>query len=337
VANMKATKVYHDADIDSSVLDGGKIAIIGYGNQGRSHALNLRDSGFKVIVGNIKDSYWDQALKDGFEVYPIDKAVELSDIIYILLPDEMQPNVYRQMIEGKLKPGKTLVFASGFNIHFKWISVPEHVDVVMEAPRMLGFGVREHYLDKSGFPTLIAVHQDASGNAHKTVLALAKAIGATKMGAFESSFEEEAVLDCFSEQGCYAGMYALIQKHFEIAVEAGYSPEIVVLELWKSGELLDEIRAWMKDGIFRQIKYHSHTSGYGSLTRGPRLVGSETEKQLRTTLYELQHGYFARELMMEFLTGETVFNKLVQEALSHPINEVEERVTKQLQAESTSR
>ena len=332
VSRTRNTKVYHDSDVDASILKARTIAVVGYGNQGRAHALNLRDSGFNVVVGNIRDSYWKQAEKDGLKVYSIDKAVQLSDIIYILIPDETQPKVYQEMIEKNLSPGKTLVFASGFNIHFKWIKAPDYVDVVMEAPRMLGFGVREHYVNRTGFPTLIAVHQDASGKAKQTVLALAKAIGATKMGAFESSFEEEAILDCFSEQGCMAGMYALFQKHFEVAVEAGYSPEVVVLELWKSGELLDEIRAWMKDGIFKQTKYHSHTSGYGSLTRGPRLVTADTETQLRKILQELQEGKFADELMREFQSGEKLYKRLTQEAISHPINKAEENLNKELQA-----
>ena len=318
--------VYFDEDVDLSVLKNKTIAVIGYGNQGQAHALNFRDSGLSVIVGNIKDAYWEMAEKDGFEVHTIDKAVELGDIVCIFIPDEMQPEVYQKMIESKLSPGKALVFASGFNIHFGFIEPPEFVDVGMEAPRMIGVGVRDRFVKELGFPTLIAVQQDASGKAKEIVLALAKAVGATRVGAFESSFEEEVVLDTFSEQGCFAGLYALFQAQFEILVEAGYNPDLVVLELWKSGEIIEEIKAWVETGFFKQMGFHSTTSQYGSMTRGPRIVTEETRKTLRRHLEEIQSGIFAREWMVEQRSGCPVFRMLKKNCLSHGINEVEERL-----------
>jgi len=318
------TKVHYDEDADLSIIKDKTIAIIGYGNQGRAHALNMRDSGLNIIIGNIKDEYWERAEKDGFKVYTIDKAAEMADILFILLPDEIQPEVYENHIQRELQKNKVLCFAAGFSIHFGFISPPKFVDVVMEAPRMIGHGVRDTYVRGTGYPTLIGIYQDASGKAKDIVLAIAKASGGTKGGAFMSSFEEEAVLDIFSEQGCFAGMYELFAAHFETAVESGYNPLIVVLELWKSGEFVEEVKAWVEEGFFKQMSGHSPTSQYGSMTRGPLYVTEEIRKTFRKVLNDIQTGVFAREWMMEQKMGKPVFNQLKRRALTHPINKAEE-------------
>lgn len=321
-------EIYYDKDVDLSILRNKIIAIIGYGNQGRAHALNIRDSGLKVIVGNIDDEYGDKAKKDGFEVYAIDRASALADVVFILLPDEIQPEIYEKYVQNKLKKGKILCFASGFAIHFGLISPPECVDVVMEAPRMLGIGVRDSFAKRRGYPTLVAVHQDASGQAKSIVLGIAKASGGTKGGAFMSSFREEAVLDLFTEQGCLAGLYDLFKAHFEVAVEAGYNPLVVVLELWKSGEILEEVKAWTEIGLFKQMSMHSLTSQYGSLTRGPLLVTHETKRTLKKHLEDIQNGMFAQEWIAEQNAGKPSFSKLKKRVLEHPINKIEEELDK---------
>lgn len=318
-------RVYFDQDADLSILEDKTVAILGYGNQGRAQSLNIRDSGVEdIIVGSIRDASWERAVKDGFEVYPIDEAAKRGDIILMLIPDEAQPTVFKSQIRGNLDRGDILVFAHGYNIHFGFISPPEFVDVVLVAPRMIGWGLRELYLKGEGAPAYVAVHQDYSGNALDTALALAKAIGATRAGAIESSFAEETEIDLYIEQALWAAITRVMLLSFELLVEEGYSPEVVALELYGSGEASEVMKAMAEIGFYKQISLHSQTSQYGTLSRGPLLVGDEFKEYLKEILEEIRTGRFAREWAVEQTMGYPVFRKLKERALKHPINKAEE-------------
>ncbi|HID17440.1 TPA: ketol-acid reductoisomerase [Candidatus Bathyarchaeota archaeon] len=323
-------KVYYDEDADLSVLKGKTMAIIGYGNQGRAQGLNMRDSGLEVIVGSRKDPSWDRAVEDGFKVYPIREAAELGDAIFMLVPDEAQREVFEKYVRNGLKEGKALVFAHGYNIHYGFISPPSYVDVIMVAPRMIGWGLRELFLKGQGAPAYVAVQQDASGKAKEKALAIAKAIGATRAGAIELSFAEETEIDHFMEQAVWAAIDRILTLSFEVLVEAGYPPEVVSLELYGSGEAAEVMRAMAEMGLFKQMALHSQTSQYGTLSRGPRVIKDDLKRTMRGILEEIKLGVFAREWELEQKLGYPVFNKLKERALKHPINEAEEAVKKLL-------
>lgn len=317
---------YYDEDADLSAVKDETIAIIGYGNQGRAQGLNMRDSGLNVVVGNIKDASWDMAAKDGFEVYSIGDAAELAGVILLLVPDEVQPEVFEEEVKNKLRPGKSLVFAHGYNIHYGFITPPKYVDVLLLAPRMMGVYVRELFVKGSGAPAFIFAHQNASGKAKEKTLALAKAIGATRAGAMEISFAEETELDHFTEHFIMPVIIRALQLSFEVLVEEKYTPEAVVLEHYASGELSEIFKEMAKVGIFKQMPLHSTTSQYGTLSYGKRVMPDETKKLIKEIIREIKTGVFAREWMMEQKTGYPVFKKLRQMVFTHPINEVERRL-----------
>jgi len=320
--------VYRDGDADLSVLEGRTVAVIGYGNQGRAQALNMRDSGLRVVVGNIRDAYWERAVQDGFEAHSIREAARLGDFVFMLVPDEVQGEVYGGHVEAGLKAGKALVFAHGYNIRYGLIRPPRDVDVLLVAPRMVGVGVRDLYLRGSGAPAFVGVHQDASGEAWKRVLAVAKAIGATRAGAIRSSFAEETEIDHFMEQATWAAIDRIFQLSFEVLVEAGYPPEVVALELYGSGEAAGIMAQMAELGLYRQFDLHSKTSQYGTLTRGPRIIPDEMKEEMRAMLREIREGVFVREWEGDRARGYPVFNRVKEAALNHPINEAEERMRK---------
>ena len=321
-------KAYYDEDADLSVLEDKTMAIIGYGNQGRAQGLNLRDSGLRVIVGNVRDAYWEKAVKEGFQVYSIHEAAELGDILFMLVPDEVQREVYENHVKDGLKEGKALVFAHGYNIHYGFIDPPDYVDVLLVAPRMIGTGVRGLYLKGSGAPAFVGVYRDASGEAWKRTLAIAKAIGATRAGAIESSFAEETEIDHFMEQATWAAIGRILQLSFEVLVEAGYPPEIVALELYGSGEAAEVMQKMAEVGFFKQLSLHSRTSQYAQLTRGPRMITNAMKERMRWVVSEIKNGIFAREWEKEQALGYPVFNKAKEDALKHPINEAEQKIKK---------
>lgn len=320
--------VYYEKDADLSILKDKTMAIIGYGNQGRAQALNMRDSGLKVIIGNIEDSYWNKAVADGFEVYPIDRAAELGDLIFMHIPDEFQKTVYENYIRNKLKEGKALVFAHGHNINYGFIAPPKNVDVLLVAPRMLGSGVRSLFVSGTGAPAFVAVHQDATGEAWKRVLAISKAIGATRVGVIASSFAEETEIDQFMEQFLGAAIGRIKELSFEVLVEAGYAPEIVALEMFCSGEAIEEAKHVVKDGFFKSMEFGSRTAQYGMLTRGSRVISDDIKMNMREILQEIRTGVFAREWELEQMMGFPVFKKLKDRAYRHSINRVEEKIKK---------
>lgn len=308
-------------DADPAVLSGETVAVIGYGNQGRAQAINLRRAGHQVIVGNQEDDSWRQALGDGFKPLAMDAAVARAEIVLLLLPDEIAPDIYRRMIEPHLGRGKTLVFASGYNITYKFIVPPREVDVILVAPRMIGQGVLDLTARGEGFPVLAAVKQDASGRALATTLAIAHGIGAfMPHGAVvESSFEEETLVDLFSEHTWAGAMLFLLERAFKLLVETGVSPEVALLELYASGELAEIGRAMASLGMWNQLKLHSHTSQFGQLTHGAQFIGADSEALMRNAIAEIRDGTFARRWAAEQAAGSPTFQRLLSEVLESPV------------------
>jgi ketol-acid reductoisomerase len=289
--------IYHDQDADTAVLRGHTVAILGYGNQGSAQARNLRDSGVDVVVGNIDDAYRQQALADGFEVLPIAEASARADLLFLLTPDEVMPEVYEQQVAPHLRPGDLLDFAHGYNIAFGLITPPAFVDVVFIAPRMIGAGVRDSYRSGAGFASFVGVHQDATGSAKARMLALAKALGSTRAGCLEMSMKDEATLDLFTEQAFGPAFGRVLMTAIDTLVEAGYPPEAVLMELYLSGELAYSFLKLRELGALKQHELHSHTSQYGTISRSPRYfdLAPLLQQKMRESLEEIRSGAFARE------------------------------------------
>lgn len=323
-------KVYHDNDANLDLLKNKKIAIIGYGIQGRGQALNLRDSGLSVIVSELEGTEnYKNALQDNFKPVPAAEAARYADIIQVLTQDHVQAKVYKEAIEPNLKRNKALVFSHGFNIHFKEIIPPKDIDVFMVAPKGPGALVRQQYQEGKGVPCLVAVFQDASGNALKLGLAYAKAIGGTRAGVIETTFKEETETDLFGEQAVLCGgATELIKAGFDTLVEAGYQPEIAYFECLHELKLITDLI--YKTGIQGMRKRVSDTAEYGDLTRGKRVINTETRKIMKEILKEVQSGKFAKEWIEENKKGRPVFNKLSLEQDKHPIEEVGRRLRKMM-------
>jgi ketol-acid reductoisomerase len=314
-------KKYYEADADIRVLKGKRIAVIGYGSQGRGQSLNLRDSGLDVVIGLRPGKSWDAAAKDGMKVMKVADAVKSADIVQILLPDESQGAVFRNEILPNLKENKCLMFSHGFNIHFGQIVPPATVDVIMVAPKGPGFMVRRQYEEGKGVPALIAVHQDSTGKAHQIALAYAKGIGATRAVVLETSFREETETDLFGEQAVLCGgITSLIKAGFETLVDAGYAPEMAYLEVLHETKLIVDLI--YEGGLTNMRKYVSNTAQYGDLTRGPRVIGEESYIAMEEILEEIQSGKFAREWMLENMVNRPVFNALTKADEEHLIEEV---------------
>ena len=319
---MSEMKMYYDNDADLSVLDGKKIAVIGYGIQGRAQALCLRDSGLDVIVSQRPNSpNYDKAVADGFTPVSAAEAAAQADLIQILTQDHIQAAVYKESIEPNLTAGKALVFSHGFNIHFGQIVPPKNVDIFMIAPKGPGALVRQCYVADTGVPSLVAIYQDATGNAMKLALAYAKGLKATKAGVLETTFAEETETDLFGEQAVLCGgVSELIMAGFDTLVEAGYQPEIAYFEVCHElGLILDLIHNFGIEGMRRRV---SDTAEYGDLTRGPRVVTEETRDEMYNILREIQDGTFAKEWTLENMSGRPCFNALLREGDEHPIVEV---------------
>jgi len=319
---------YHDEDADLSALANETIAVVGYGNQGRSQALNLRDSGLKVIVGNIGDASKDRAREDGFEAFDIAEAVRRADVVMLLIPDEVMPEVWARDVRPNLKQGACVSFASGYTITFGAIVPEPHLDVVMIAPRMIGPGVRDRFVDGKGFPSFVGVHQDATGRAKPRMLALARGIGSTKTGCLELTFAQEAHLDLFTEQGFGPMMGIALRQSIELLVEQGYPPEAVVMEIFASGELGYAFQRAADTGLFAQNAFHSHTSQYGSMTRSARVMDIDLKARLLDHLDDIRSGRFAAEWKAEQQNGLQLFNQMKEMARFHPLFDWEQRTRK---------
>ena len=288
---------YFDDDADLALLAGKTVAIIGYGNQGRSQALNMKDNGLDVVVGNIEDEYAETARADGWDVQTIEAAAAAGDVLMMLTSDDCQPEVYENWVKKSLKLGDVISFAHGFNIHYGEITPSPEVDVIMVAPRMLGEGVRATFLEGRGFPSLIAVAQDTSGKAMGVCLALSKAIGSTKMGVLESSFEEEVMIDLFEEH--QPGLYAL-RCMYEALVEAGCSPEAVMLDLYASGESVKFAEYGRDLGAFERMKRASVTAQFGHLVWSKQYFDHDkTMDGMREMLGNIKDGSFIKALKAE--------------------------------------
>lgn len=315
-------KMYYDKDADLQILKKRTIGIIGYGNQGHAQAQNLRDSGLKVIIGELKDTpNWEKAVKDSFTVKSAAEVAKEAEIIQVLIPDEYQAQMYQEDISSSLEKDNALVFSHGFNIHFHQIIPPDWIDVFMIAPKGPGVLVRRTYLEGKGVPCLIAVHQDASGSAKQLALAYAKGIGGTRAGVIETTFREETETDLFGEQTVLCGgVTALIKAGFETLVEAGYQPEMAYFECLHELKLIVDLI--QESGLTGMRAAISNTAEYGDLTRGSRVIGEETRKEMRKILQEIQSGVFAREWILENQVSRPVFNALVKKDQSHPVEVV---------------
>jgi ketol-acid reductoisomerase len=325
-------RVYHDQDADLGVLQGRRIAVIGYGNQGRAQALNLRDSGQDVLVGNREDAYAERAREDGFSVLPIERAVAQADIVMLLIPDEVAPGVFEAEIAPHLSERNALVFASGYNIAFDFIAPPRFVDVVLVAPRMIGAGVRDLYLAGSGFPSFIGVAQDYSGQAKGIALALAKGIGSTRAGVIEVTFAQEAELDLFTEQ-CFGPAFGhVLTTSVNLLLDEGYPPEAVLLELYMSRELSYTLGKIAELGLVDQTALHSRTSQYGSMSRGMRFILPDLRTKMLEGLEEIRSGRFAQEWAAEQAAGCPTLEALKEAALSLPLRQVEQELRQALKS-----
>ncbi len=318
-------KVYRDNDADLGFLEGKKIAVIGYGKQGRSQALNLRDSGVSVHVASIRDSSAEKAEQDGFSVVPIDGCVGTADIFLMLIPDEVQRDVYEKSLANDLKAGQALCFAHGYNYHFGLIKPAPEVDVFMVAPRMVGAIVRESYKKGVGAPAFVALGQDGSGHTHQTMLAVAKGIGATKAGVIETTFEQETVLDLFMEQAFFPVFSQTFFTAFDVLKEAGFDPRMLALEMYGSGEVAEIMKAAGDIGFLQQlVLLHSRTSQYGTLSRTPGAYSETTKSRMMDALENIRNGGFAKEWAEEEKAGYPVYNKLVEGIKTHPLTVAEE-------------
>ncbi|MEG6512545.1 ketol-acid reductoisomerase [Desulforamulus ruminis] len=315
-------KVYYDSDANLEFLKGKKIAVLGYGSQGHAQAQSLKDSGLDVVVGLRKDSArWAKAQADGLEVDTVPQACAKADVIQILLPDEIQGQVYAEEIAPYLSEGKALMFSHGFNIHFGQIVPPKNVDVFLVAPKSPGHLVRRMYAEGKGVPGLVAVHQDYTGKAKDIALAYAKGIGCTKAGVFETSFKEETETDLFGEQAVLCGgVSELIKAGFDTLVEAGYAPEMAYFECLHELKLIVDL---IYEGGLSRMRYSvSNTAEYGDYMIGPRIITEETREEMRYVLQEIQDGTFARNWMLENQVKGPQFNAIRKMEKEHPIEQV---------------
>ena len=320
--------VYYEDDTSLKSLEGKTIAVIGYGIQGSAQSNNMRDSGLDVILGLRKDGpSWKKAENDGFEVLEVAEAAKRADVVHILIPDETQAAVYNKFIHDNLEEGNALAFSHGFNIRFERIVPPKNVDVIMMAPKGPGAMVRREYLAGSGVPALIAIEQDATGEAKERALTMAKACGAARVGILETTFTEEAETDLFGEQVDLCGGSAeLVTAAFETLVEAGYQPEIAYFECLHELKLIVDL--YYKAGIEGMWKNVSNTAEYGGRTRGPRIITPETKATMKEILKDIQDGKFADEWVKENEEGTPNLNRLRDEGKKHQIEEVGERLRK---------
>jgi ketol-acid reductoisomerase len=311
--------IFYEHDANPDALKGKTIAILGYGSQGHAQAQNLRDSGYKVIVGlDPARPSAQQARADGMVVVAPDEAAKRADWIHMLTPDETQAAVYEQFIQPYLHPGKVLGFSHGFSIHFQTITPPSDVDVVMIAPKSPGHLLRRVYSEGRGVPSLIAIQQDSSGRAHEYALAYAHGIGSTRAGVLQTTFKEETESDLFGEQAVLCGgLTSLIKKGFETLVEAGYAPEIAYFECLHEMKLIVDLI--YEGGLGRMRHSISNTAEYGDLTRGEQVVGDATRAAMKRTLADIQNGTFAREWIKENKDGGYNFASLREREQQHPI------------------
>ena len=321
-----ALSIYYDKDADLARLEGKTVAIVGYGSQGHAHALNLHRSGVNVIVGLQKDSKsWPKAEGAGLRVVTPSEAARSADIVMLTVPDETAADLYKSEIAPGMRPGKYLAVAHGFNIHFQAIQPDPSINVFMVAPKGPGHTVRSNYEQGRGVPSLIAVHQDPSGDTKAIALAYAKGIGAGRAGIIETNFREETETDLFGEQTVLCGgLVALMTAGYETLIEAGYAPEMAYFETIHEVKLIVDL---IYEGGVANMRYSvSNTAEYGDFTRGPRVVDAATKARMKEILGEIQRGEFAREFILENKSGKVAFNAMRRRAAEHPMEEVGARL-----------
>ena len=319
-------KVYYEQDADLNVLKNKTVAIIGYGSQGHAHAQNLRDSGVKVVVGQRPGgANYELAKEHGFNPVSASEAAAQADLIMILLPDQVQGDVYKNEIKPHLTAGKALLFAHGFNIHFGQIEPPKDVDVFLIAPKGPGHLVRRTFTEGGGVPCLVAIHQDATGESMQKALAYAKGVGGARSGVIETTFREETETDLFGEQAVLCGgLSALIKAGFETLVEAGYQPEMAYFECLHEVKLIVDL---MYEGGLARMRYSiSDTAEYGDYVTGPRIITEETKKEMKRVLTDIQAGRFARDFILEARAGYPMFKATRRLEAEHPVEEVGARL-----------
>ena len=316
------TRLYYDRDTDLSHLQHKKVAVLGYGSQGHAHALNLVDNGVQVRIGHRGGTGTAlQAKRDGFDVLPVSEAVAWADVVVVLVPDPVQPEVYERYIRPQLRAGHTLVFAHGFNVHFGHFHVPENVDVVLVAPKGPGHRVRETFVDGRGVPSLFAVHQDASGQAERLALAYAAGLGAGRAGILRTTFAEETETDLFGEQAVLCGgVSELVKAGFETLVEAGYQPEVAYFECLHELKLIVDLM--VRGGLSFMRHSISDTAEFGDYQSGRRVISPDVRKSMTSILHDIQSGQFAKDWMEECRTGGNTFAEMRQSEARHPIETV---------------
>jgi ketol-acid reductoisomerase len=325
-------QLLNDAEVSLDPLTGKTVAVLGYGNQGRAQALNLRDNGVRVIVGNRHDEYREQAVKEGFEPVEIVEAAAAGDILLVLTTDECMPEIWDSDIAPGIAPGKTLCWGSGYNVGYGLIHPRKSANWIMIAPIMPGNVVRTRYLEGRGVIGQFAIENDATGNARDLALALCKGIGLTRAGIFESSFRGEAELNLYTEQVVWAGLAAWLVFCYELAVEQGCSPEHVIMVLYASTESSEIMRLMAEFGFFKQMKYHSTTSQYGTLSRGASLLNNEIKERARRFFVDdIKGGAFVKEWSINHKAASARLNELMKKSLDHPMSINEERVIKMIQ------
>ena len=324
--------IYYEKDADRSTLDGKTVAIIGFGSQGHAHAQNLRDSGVNVVVGELlqdDNPNYKAGVDAGFEVLSAADAAKQSDVIVLLTPDTVQKAVYENELKDSLEAGNSLVFAHGFNIHFECIEPSPDIDVWMIAPKGPGHLVREEYVKGAGVPCLVAIHQDASGDALKKALAYGAALGGGRGGIIETTFKEETETDLFGEQTVLCGgSAAMIKAAFEVLVDAGYQPEIAYFEVMHELKLIVDL--YYRGGLAFMNYSVSDTAEYGGLSVGPKIIGDESKNAMREALERIQNGEFAKEWLEEYASGGAKFQKLREADASHPVEQVGDKLRKMM-------
>lgn len=324
--------IYYDKDADASALDGQTVAVIGFGSQGHAHAMNLRDSGVNVVVGHRggeNSATYKAAKEAGFEVLSVPEAVKKADIVQVLIPDTIQQRVYEEEIKPNMQPGNALMFAHGFNIHFKRIVPSSDVDVFMIAPKGPGHLVRDEYVAGAGVPCLVAVYQDATGNALKKALAYGSAVGGGRAGIIETTFQEETETDLFGEQTVLCGGSAeLIKKGFEVLIEAGYQPEIAYFEVLHELKLIVDL--YYRGGLEFMNYSVSDTAEYGGMSVGPKIITDQTKEAMKQALERIQNGEFAKEWIGEYDSGGKRFQQLRDATASHPVEQTGAKLRKMM-------
>jgi len=326
-------EILKDSDLSIEPLNGKTVAVLGYGNQGRAQALNLRDSGVKVIIGNRQDEYRELAVKEGWEPVEIPEAAAAGDVMLVLTTDESMPDIWDDQIAPHIKTGNTLCWGSGYNVGYEVIRPPQNANWIMIAPIMPGNVVRERYEQGLGVISQFAVENDASGDARDITLALCKGMGLGRAGIYETSFREELELNLFTEQVVWAGLSAWLVFCYDLAVECGHSPESAIMVLYASTENAEIFRMMAEQGFFKQTKHHSTTSQYGTLTRSEKLLNDEVKAQARHNfVHDIQGGAFVEEWTKNNKEATKRMLELREKAFNHPMSIAEERVIEMIKA-----